>query len=60
MSETLPRVYKLEVVRYMCMYIYYKYSTLPLGISINIAPKVGIFREAEGRGKNSLPRVQYY
>ena len=29
----------------------YKYSTLPRGISINIAPKVGIFPEAEGRGK---------
>ena len=28
--------------------IYYKYSTLPCGISINIAPKVGIFSEAEG------------
>ena len=41
-------------------YIYYKYSTLPRGISINIAPKVGIFPEAEGRGKYSLPRVQYY
>ena len=37
-----------------------KYSTLPRGISINIAPKVGIFPEAEGRGKYSLPRVQYY
>ena len=42
------------------MYIYYKYSTLPRGISINIAPKVGIFPEAEGRGKYSLPREQYY
>ena len=40
--------------------IYYKYSTLPRGISINMAPKVGIFPEAEGRGKYSLPRVQYY
>ena len=29
------------------VYIYYKYSTLPHGISINIAPKVGIFPEAE-------------
>ena len=37
-----------------------KYSTLLRGISINIAPKVGIFPEAEGRGKYSLPRVQYY
>ena len=26
----------------------YKYSTLPRGISINIAPKVGLFPEAEG------------
>ena len=50
--------YKLELVRYV--YIYYKYSTLPRGISINIAPKVGIFPEAVGRGKYSLPRVQYY
>ena len=49
-------VYKFELVRY----VYYKYSTLPCGISINIAPKVGIFPEAEGRGKYSLPRVQYY
>ena len=40
--------------------IYYKYSTLPRGISINIAPKVGIFPEAEGRGKYSLSRVQYF
>ena len=42
------------------IYIYYKYSTLPRGISINIAPKVGIFPVAEGRGKYSLPSVQYY
>ena len=28
-----------------------KYSTLPRGILINIAPKVGIFPEAECRGK---------
>ena len=41
------------------MLVYYKYSTLPRGISINIAPKVGIFPEAKGRGKYSLPRVQY-
>ena len=27
--------------------IYYKYSTLPRGISINIVSKVGIFPEAE-------------
>ena len=33
------------------IYIYYKYSSFPRGISINIAPKVGIFPEAEGRGK---------
>ena len=39
--------------------IYYEYSTLSRGISINVAPKVGIFPEAEGRGKYSLPRVQY-
>ena len=38
----------------------YKYSIFPRGISINIAPKVGIFTEAKGRGKYSLPRVQYY
>ena len=37
----------------------YKYSTLPRGISINIVPKVGMFPEAEGRGKYSLPRVDY-
>ena len=42
------------------IYIYYTYSTLPSGISINIAPKVGIFPKAEGRGEYSLPRVQYY
>ena len=36
------------------------YSTLPRGISINIAPKIVIFPESEGRGKYSLPRVQYY
>ena len=29
------------------IHIYNKYSTLPCGISINIAPKVGIFPEAE-------------
>ena len=29
----------------------YKYSTLPRGISIHIAPKVGIFPEAQGQGK---------
>ena len=40
--------------------IYYKYSTLQLGISMNIEPKVRVFPEAEGRGKYSLPRVQYY
>ena len=37
----------------------YKYFTLPRRISINIAPKVGMFPEAEGRGKYSLPRVDY-
>ena len=57
-SETLSGVYKFELKRYV--YIYYKYFTLPRGISINIAPEVGIFPEAEGRGKYSLPRVQYY
>ena len=55
-SKTLSGVYIFELVRY----IYYKYSTPPPGISINIAPKVGIFPEAESRGKYSLPRVQYY
>ena len=40
--------------------LYTKYSTLPRGISVYyIEPKVGIFSEAEGRGKYSLPRVQY-
>ena len=41
------------------VHIYYKYSTLSHGISADIAPKVGIFSEAGGRGKYSLPRVQY-
>ena len=50
-------LYKFELVLYKC--IYYKYSTLPRGIAINIAPKVGIFPEPEGWGKYSLPRVQY-
>ena len=36
-----------------------KYSTLPRGISVYIVPKVGMFPEAGGRGKYSLPRVQY-
>ena len=39
--------------------IYTKYSTLPSGISVYIVPKDGIFPEAGGRGKYSLPRVQY-
>ena len=39
-------------------YIYTKYSTLPRGI-LYIEPKVGMFSEAEGREKYSLPRVQY-
>ena len=39
--------------------IYTKYSTLPSGISVYIVPKVGIFPKAGGRGKYSLPRVQY-
>ena len=46
--------------------LYYKHSTPPRGISMNIAYKVGIFPEAEGRGKYSLPstdiprgRVEY-
>ena len=39
--------------------IYAKYSTLPSGISVYIVLKVGIFPEAGGRGKYSLPRVQY-
>ena len=30
----------------ICLYIYYKYSILPRGISINIVPKLGIFPEA--------------
>ena len=59
-SETLSGVYKFELMRYAYIYIYYKYSTLPCGISINTAPKVRIFTKAEGRGKYSLLRVQYY
>ena len=39
---------------------YTKYSTLPRGISVYIEPKVGIFSEAEGRGKYSLPRVPIF
>ena len=35
------------------------YSILPCKISIDMAPKAGMFPEAEGRGKYSLPRVQY-
>ena len=45
--------------RIVYIYIYTKYSTLPSGISVYIVPKVGIFPEAGGRGKYSLPRVQY-
>ena len=37
--------------------IYTKYSTLPSGISEYIVPKLGIFLEAGGLGKYSLPRV---
>ena len=40
-------------------HIYTKYSILPSGISVYIVLKVGIFPEAGGRGKYSLPRVQY-
>ena len=40
-------------------HIYTKYSTLPSVISVYIVPKVVIFPEAGGRGKYSLPRVQY-
>ena len=50
----------LRVSRSLRSLTNYKYSTLPRGISNNIAPKVGIFPEAEGRGKYSLLRVQYY
>ena len=38
---------------------YTEYSILPSGISVYIVPKVGIFPETGGRGKYSLPRVQY-
>ena len=48
--------YKNKICTY---YIYTKYSTLPSGISVYLVPKVGIFPEAGGRGKYSLPRVQY-
>ena len=37
---------------------YTQYSNLPSGISVFV-PKVGIFPEAGGQGKYSLPRVQY-
>ena len=36
-----------------------KYSTLLHGILVHIVPKVGMFPEAEGRGKYPLPRMQY-
>ena len=48
---------RLKVSRLLRSLANYKYSTLPRGISINIALKVGIFPEAEGRGKYSLPRI---
>ena len=42
-------------------YIYiYIINIPPFRVEINIASKVGIFPEAESRGKYSLPRVQYY
>ena len=50
---------RAQASRVMSVYIYTKYSTLPSGISVYIVPKVGIFPEAGGRGKYSLPRVQY-
>ena len=49
----------VHIYIYIYIYIYTKYSTLPSGISVYIVPKVGIFPEAGGRGKYSLPRVQY-
>ena len=51
------RVYELEFM--ILVQTYTKYSTLPRGLSVYIEPKVGIFSEAEGRGKYSLLRVQY-
>ena len=51
------QVCSIENRGYIYIYIYTKYSTLPSGIYI--VPKVGIFPEAGGRGKYSLPRVQY-
>ena len=52
-----------RTVKYYCKNMKYrintKYSTLPSGISVYIVHKVGIFPEAGGRGKYSLPRVQY-
>ena len=54
------QVCSIENRGYIYIYILYtKYSTLPSGISVYIVPKVGIFPEAGGRGKYSLPRVQY-
>ena len=49
----------LRSVQLRIVDIHTKYSTLPSGISVYIVPKVGIFPEAGGRGKYSLPRVQY-
>ena len=51
---------RLRVSRSLRTLANYKYSTLPRRISINMAPKVGIFAEAEGRRKYSLLKVQYY
>ena len=52
-----------RIRKYYCKNMKYrintKYSTLPRGISVYFEPKVGIFSEAEGRGKYSLQRVQY-
>ena len=48
-----PRVYTLT--RGLCT----RNPLLAIVYPIHIEPKVGIFSEAEGRGKYSLPRVQY-
>ena len=55
---TRIRKYYCKNMKYrIYIYIYTNYSTLPRGILVYIEPKVGMFSEAEGRGKYSLPRV---
>ena len=60
MFEKVSRSLKYDSnIFFVHKHIYAKYSTLPSGISVYSVPKVGIFPEAGGQGKYSLPRVQY-